>query len=57
MTGGLVGQLQDEYNAGGGLTAQERRDLDQQVLGMGSGAWCCWTECYRLQQNARTTHR
>ena len=34
MEGGLVGQLREEYEAGGGLTEQERRDLDQQVLGM-----------------------
>ena len=34
MDGGLVGQLREEYEAGGGLTQQERRDLDQQVLGM-----------------------
>ncbi len=34
MEGGLVGQLREEYEAGGGLTQQERRDLDQQVLGI-----------------------
>lgn len=34
MTGGIVEDLREEYEAGGGLTEQERRDLDQQVLGM-----------------------
>ena len=34
MTGGVVEDLREEYEAGGGLTEQERRDLDQQVLGM-----------------------
>ena len=36
MTGGVVEDLREEYEAGGGLTEQERRDLDQQVLGMAS---------------------
>ncbi|BAQ84589.1 hypothetical protein [uncultured Mediterranean phage uvMED] len=34
MSGGLVGQLREEYESEGGLTEQEKRDLDQQVLGM-----------------------
>lgn len=34
MTGGVVEDLREEYETGAGLTEQERRDLDQQVLGM-----------------------
>ena len=34
LDGEFIQGLREEYEAGGGLTEQEQRDLDQQVLGM-----------------------